>query len=144
MVDSFSKEKRHEVMSKIRGKDTKIEIKVRHWLHRHGIRYRKNCRDIPGKPDIAIKKYKIAIFVNGCFWHGHDDCKYYRLPKSNIEYWQEKIGKNKERDRTNLEKLKNEGWNVFVVWECQVKANFESTMQVLLGDIEMIKSKQDK
>ncbi|MDP3058513.1 MAG: very short patch repair endonuclease [bacterium] len=93
MTDTFSKEKRHEIMSKIRSKDTKIEIKVRHWLYQHGVRYRKNCNDIVGKPDIAIKKYKIAIFVHGCFWHGHENCKYYRLPKSNQEYWQDKLEK---------------------------------------------------
>jgi DNA mismatch endonuclease (patch repair protein) len=97
MTDTFSKEKRHEVMSKIRGKDTKIEIKVRHWLYHHGIRYRKNCKDIAGKPDIAIKKYKIAIFIHGCFWHGHENCKYYRLPKSNTEFWKDKLKRIKER-----------------------------------------------
>lgn len=135
MTDTFSKEKRHEVMSKIRGKDTKIEIKVRHWLYHHGIRYRKNCKDIAGKPDIAIKKYKIAIFIHGCFWHGHENCKYYRLPKSNVEYWEDKIEKNKNRDREIIENLQSMGWNVFVVWECQVKSNFESVMESLLNEI---------
>lgn len=143
MMDIFTKDKRHEVMSKIRSKDTKIEIQVRHWLYNHGVRYRKNCKDIFGKPDIAIKKYKIAIFVNGCFWHGHEKCKFYRQPKSNVEFWQDKIRKNKERDKINLEKLENENWNVFVVWECQTKSNFESRMQTLLSEIEIIKRNID-
>lgn len=139
MADTVSKEKRHEIMSKVRGKDTQIEIKVRHWLYQHGVRYRKNCNDIIGKPDIAIKKYKIAVFVHGCFWHGHDNCKYYRLPKSNFEYWQKKIEKNIKRDQENMVKLQSLGWNVFIVWECQIKANFGSTMENLLNEILKIK-----
>ena len=143
MADCFSKQKRREVMSKIKSKDTQIEIKVRHWLYHRGIRYRKNCNTIVGKPDIAIQKYKIAIFAHGCFWHGHDNCKYYRLPKSNLEYWKEKLEKNKKRDKTNTEKLEQMGWNVFVVWECQVKSDFEATMMGLLKEIDKIKSMKE-
>lgn len=139
MADTFSKEKRHEVMSKIRGKDTKIEVQVRHWLYHHGIRYRKNCKDIAGKPDIAIKKYKIAIFVHGCFWHGHENCKFFRLPKSNLEYWEVKLEKNIARDRTNIEALKSKGWHVSIVWECQVKTSFEVSMMSLYDEILKIK-----
>lgn len=139
MADCFSPQKRHEVMSKIRSKDTKIEIKVRQWLYHNGIRYRKNCKEIVGKPDIAIKKYKIAIFVHGCFWHGHENCKHAHLPKSNVEYWKEKIEKNKSRDLANWQGLKHMGWNAFVVWECQLKSDFEATMQNLLLDIIKIK-----
>lgn len=135
MVDVFSKEKRHEVMSKIRSKDTKIEIQVRHWLYHKGIRYRKNYKKVYGKPDIAITKYKIAIFVHGCFWHGHEKCKYYHLPKSRMEYWQEKIEKNKIRDQVNIEKLKNIGWHVFIIWECQVKKDFDRNINALYDDI---------
>ena len=131
MADTISKEQRHDNMSKIRSKDTKIEIQVRHWLYHHGIRYRKNCKDIPGKPDIAIKKYKIAIFVNGCFWHGHENCKNFRLPKTRIEFWEQKIGQNKRRDEVKIEKLKADGWYVFTVWECQIEADFENTMNKL-------------
>lgn len=144
MADTFTKEKRHEIMSRVRSKDTKIEIKVRHWLYQHGIKYRKNCMDIPGKPDIAIKKYKIAIFVHGCFWHGHEKCKYYRLPKSNYEYWQEKIEKNMKRDMDNQEKLSSMGWSVFFIWECQIKSNFEATMLDLLKEIDGIKNRKNK
>ncbi|MFA6308642.1 MAG: very short patch repair endonuclease [Clostridia bacterium] len=138
-MDTFSKEKRHEIMSKIRGKDTKIEIKVRHWLYNNGIRYRKNCKNIAGKPDIAIKKYKIAIFVQGCFWHSHENCKYSRLPKSNLEYWEEKLNRNIARDSENTEALQRKGWHVFFVWECQVNSNFESSMMNLRYEILKIK-----
>lgn len=143
MTDTFSKEKRHEVMSKIRSKDTKIEIKVRHWLYHHGIRYRKNCKDIAGKPDIAIKKYKIAIFIHGCFWHGHENCKLHHIPKSNVVYWQDKITKNVKRDQANLKKLHELGWNVYVIWECQVESDFDSTMETLLKEIFECKNSMD-
>jgi len=135
MADTVSKEKRHEVMSKIRSKDTKIEIKVRHWLYHHGIRYRKNCKDIVGNPDIAIQKYKIAIFVHGCFWHGHEDCKIQHIPKSNVDFWENKIRKNIARDKENIEKLHILGWNVFMIWECQINSNFEFLMENLLKEI---------
>lgn len=142
MADTISKEKRHEVMSKIRGKDTQIEIKVRHWLYQHGIRYRKNCKDIPGKPDLAIKKYKIAVFVHGCFWHGHENCKYYRIPKTNTDFWKDKIYKNIARDKDVVEKLQDLGWNVFTLWECQLKVDFERTMNILFDEILAITNKQ--
>ena len=143
MVDIFSKEKRHDVMSKIKGKDTKIEIKVRYWLFHKGIRYRKNCKNILGRPDIAIKKYKIAIFVHGCFWHGHENCKYYRIPKSNIEIWQSKIEKNRERDKKIIECLENEGWQVFVIWGCMLKEGFEGVMESLYEDIKNVQKHMD-
>lgn len=144
MADTFSKEKRHEIMSKVRSKDTKIKIRVRHWLYNHGMRYRKHCNDILGKPDLAIKKYKIAIFIHGCFWHGHDNCKNYRLPKTNLDYWQEKINKNAKRDHANINNLQNLGWRVFVVWECQIKSDFESAMQNLLSEIINVKNMMKK
>lgn len=141
MVDIFSKEKRHEIMSKIRSKETKIEIKVRKFLYSNGIRYRKNCNNIIGKPDIAIKKYKIAIFINGCFWHGHENCKSFHLPKENTEFWDEKIRRNRANDYKNQNELTNQGWNVFVLWECQIERLFEDTMNELLGSvIKIIKS----
>ena len=143
MVDIFSKDKRHDIMSKIKGKDTKIEIKVRYWLFHKGIRYRKNCKNILGRPDIAIKKYKIAIFVHGCFWHGHENCKYYRIPKSNIEIWQSKIEKNRERDKKIIECLENEGWQVFVIWGCMLKEGFEGVMESLYEDIKNVQKHMD-
>ena len=143
MVDIFSKDKRHDIMSKIKGKDTKIEIKVRYWLFHKGIRYRKNCKNILGRPDIAIKKYKIAIFVHGCFWHGHENCKYYRIPKSNIEIWQSKIEKNRERDKKIIECLENEGWQVFVIWGCMLKEGFEGVMESLYEDIKNVQKHID-
>ncbi|NLL90832.1 MAG: DNA mismatch endonuclease Vsr [Ruminococcaceae bacterium] len=143
MADCFSTQKRREVMSKIGSKDTQIEIKVRLWLYHRGIRYRKNCKTIIGKPDITIKKYKIAIFVHGCFWHGHENCKYYRLPKSNLEYWKEKLEKNIKRDKENIEKLEQMGWNVFVLWECQLKSEFEPTMIELLKKINAIRNSKE-
>lgn len=140
MADTISKEQRHNNMSKIRSKDTKIEIQVRHWLYHHGIRYRKNCKDIPGKPDIAIKKYKIAIFVNGCFWHGHEGCKYYRVPKTRVDYWKPKIESNKLRDEKAYRVLNENGWHVFVLWGCKIQSEFEETMDILAKDIcEIIK-----
>lgn len=144
MADTISKEKRHEVMSKIRSKDTQIEIKVRHWLYQHGIRYRKNCKDIPGRPDIAIKKYKIAIFIHGCFWHGHENCKISHVPKTRVEYWQAKINKNIHRDQSIIHKLHNLGWSTFVIWECQIESDFEVTMDNLLKDILAIIEKQSE
>lgn len=141
MSDSLSKEKRSEVMSKIKNKDTKIEIQVRHWLYNQDIRYRKNCKSIVGNPDIAIRKYKIAIFVHGCFWHGHENCRNFRMPKSNIAYWENKIKKNIDRDLYNIEHLKKNGWNVFVIWDCQLKKDFNKTMSELLLEINFIKSK---
>ncbi|MEL7570941.1 MAG: very short patch repair endonuclease [Eubacteriaceae bacterium] len=142
MTDVFDKKKRSEIMSKVKSKDTKIEIKVRRWLYNEGIRYRINCKDLPGKPDIAIKKYKIAIFINGCFWHGHENCKNSPLPKSNFEYWDKKIKNNIMRDKNNIDNLKKNGWNVFVLWECDLNANFEVIIKNLHKEVIYIKNKE--
>lgn len=106
-------------MSRIRGKDTKPEIKVRRWLYHLGFRYRKNYRKLAGSPDIALPKYKTVIFINGCFWHGHD-CKAGRIPKSNSEFWEAKIEKTKARDQKTQENLNAAGWKVIVLWECEI------------------------
>jgi len=143
MTDKVSKEKRSEIMSKVKSKDTKVEIKARHWLFKHGLRYRKNCKDIVGRPDIAIKKYKIAIFIHGCFWHGHENCKNFRLPSDHGDYWRKKIQANIDRDSRNAESLKKSGWKVFVIWECQLKKDIDSTMEILLLEIRAIKKKFD-
>jgi len=108
-------------MSKIRGIDTKPEILVRKFLFSEGFRYRKNSQNLPGSPDIVLPKYKTVIFINGCFWHGHDKCKTWRMPLTRKEYWQTKIGKNQARDKRVVSALKMLGWKVIIVWECQIK-----------------------
>lgn len=107
-------------MSRIRSKDTKPELIVRHWLWSHGYRYRKNVKRLPGTPDIVLRKYGICIFVHGCFWHGHNHITY---PKTNVEFWRNKIEHNIKRDNDDKQKLLNMGWNVITVWECQLKKN---------------------
>jgi len=121
MSDIFSSKKRSEIMSKISGKETKPEILVRKYLFANGFRFRKNVKTLPGKPDIVLPKYKTIIFVHGCFWHGHKDCKKSKLPKTRKEFWENKIRGNIQRDKTNIEELKNQGWNVLVLWECELK-----------------------
>ena len=120
MADIFDKAKRSAIMSKISGKDTKPEILIRKELFRKGFRYRKNVRNLPGKPDIVLSKYKTVIFINGCLWHGHT-CKKGLLPGTRTEFWTEKIDKNKERDLRNYSDLKRQDWNVIVVWQCEIK-----------------------
>ncbi|SIO36488.1 very short patch repair endonuclease [Halodesulfovibrio marinisediminis] len=119
-MDIVSKEKRSEMMSKIRGKNTKPELVVRSLLHSMGYRFRLHRKDLPGTPDIVLPKYKTVIFVNGCFWHGHKGCPIYKPPKSNVQYWEEKIAKNKERDRINTLLLQKLGWKVLEIWECEL------------------------
>ena len=120
-MDKFSKKKRSEIMSKVKGINTGPEKKVRSLLHSMGYRFRLHKKDLPGNPDMVLKKYKTVIFVNGCFWHQHENCKSGRLPKSNIEFWSEKLKKNVIRDEKNYNSLKSSGWNVLVLWECQIK-----------------------
>lgn len=108
-------------MSKIRSKHTAPEMKVRSLLFSLGFRFRLHKKNLPGKPDIVLPKYKTLIFVHGCFWHGHDGCKYHRIPKSNNEYWVNKINNNKIKDIEHYNKLVNLGWKVIVIWECQIK-----------------------
>lgn len=117
-------------MSHIRSKATKPEMLVRKWLWAHGYRYRLNVKSVPGKPDIVMRKYRTAIFVNGCFWHGHEGCKYFVLPKTNTEFWQNKIEYNRARDQKNYDTLINAGWQVIVLWQCKLtKQELETTMQ---------------
>lgn len=108
-------------MSHVHSVNTKPEIIVRHFLFSKGFRYRINVKKLPGTPDIVLKKYSTVIFVNGCFWHGHKGCKYANLPKSNVKYWKAKIERNKKRDLDERIALKNMGWHVVQVWECQLK-----------------------
>ena len=120
MTDTKTPAERSENMSRIRSIDTKPEEIVRKYLFNHGFRYRKNDKRYPGKPDIVLPKYRTVIFVNGCFWHMHG-CSRSRLPHSNQEYWKPKIKRNIERDAENKQKVEKDGWNVIIVWECELK-----------------------
>lgn len=122
-------------MSKIRSKNTVPEMIVRKYLHRKGFRYRLHDKKLPGKPDVVLPKYRTAIFVQGCFWHAHEGCKYYRLPKSNTDYWFKKIEGNISRDRLNQHALKKMGWNVIIVWECELKRSAEDRCSDLIEQI---------
>ena len=155
MTDKMTPAQRHYVMSRIHGKGTKPELKVRQWLWRHGYRYRLNVKSVPGKPDIVMRRYRTAIFVNGCFWHGHfvhfgveslglrvesqlevesgvlkvDSSQCCKIPQTNREFWVNKIKKNQERDQRNYQMLHDNGWQVIVIWECQLTPKrIEETM----------------
>lgn len=126
-------EQRSRCMAAIKGKDTKPEMVVRKYLFSKGLRYRVNNRKLPGSPDIVLKKYKTVIFIDGCFWHGHENCKYFRLPKSNVDFWRHKIAMNIARDYANNVYLKLAGWRVIRIWECEIrtKAKQEETFRNL-------------
>ena len=142
MTDTMTPQQRHYCMSRIRSKDTTPEKRVRQWLWQHGYRYRLCVKGVPGKPDIVMRKYRTAIFVNGCFWHGHhvqctmnnvqctiEDSKCCKIPKTNREFWVAKIQRNQERDQENYKVLEENGWQVIVLWECQLKVKkLEQTM----------------
>lgn len=121
MADTFSIQKRSWIMSRIRSENTKPEMLVRSFLHRLGFRFSLRSKKLPGKPDIVLRKYKTIIFVHGCFWHLCHLCNRGRFPKSNPEYWKEKLTKNKKRDEKNIQALEKMGWKVLIVWECQAK-----------------------
>ena len=142
MTDTMTPEQRHRCMSHIKGKGTKPELLVRRWLWGHGYRYRLNVKSVPGKPDIVLRPYRTAIFVNGCFWHGHnvqiensklkiENSSCCKIPSTNRAFWVEKIRRNRERDERNYRLLQENGWQVIVVWECQLKpaARLERTMR---------------
>lgn len=147
MTDTMTPEQRHRCMSHIKGSGTKPELKVRRWLWSHGYRYRLNVKSVPGKPDIVLRPYRTAIFVNGCFWHGHsltpnpsptgEGSSYFKensecckIPQTNREFWVAKIRRNQERDQENYRVLQENGWQVIVVWECQLKPSvIEHTMR---------------
>ena len=120
-MDKLTEEQRHRNMAAIHGKDTKPEMLVRKFLFSCGFRYRLNHPRLPGHPDLVLRKYRTVIFVNGCFWHGHEGCKYFRLPKTNIDFWKNKIERNKERDKKEQCQLAAMGWHCITVWECQLK-----------------------
>ena len=146
MTDTMTPAQRHYCMSRIRSRNTKPELKVRQWLWQHGYRYRLNVKSVPGKPDIVMRKYRTAIFVNGCFWHGHGltpdpspsgergkkplrDSVCCRIPETNRDFWENKIRRNQERDQRNYQLLYDNGWQVIVIWECELKPkHIEETM----------------
>lgn len=137
MTDVHSPETRSYNMSQIKGRNTKPEEIVRKYLFAQGFRYRKNDKKLPGKPDIVLPKYHTCIFVNGCFWHGHEGCKYFVWPKSNADFWKEKISGNIRRDIDNNQKLSQLGWNVITVWECELKSDKkEKTLNKLVHQIK--------
>ena len=131
-MDHISKQHRSWNMSKIRSKNTKPELQVRSLLHRMGYRFRLHRSDLPGKPDIVLPKYKAVLFVHGCFWHRHKNCKYTTTPKSNIEFWNKKFSDTVARDNRNRVDLEEAGWKVIVVWQCQLED--ESGLKLLLHD----------
>lgn len=132
MTDKLTREQRHRCMASIHSRDTKPEMTVRRWLHSRGFRYRVNVKRLPGSPDIVLRKYRTVIFVHGCFWHGHEGCRYFVLPKSNTEFWTAKITRNRERDAERRQQLSRMGWHTIVLWECQLRPKTrEATMAEL-------------
>lgn len=138
MADNHTKEVRSRNMSHIRSTNTKPEETARKYLFSKGFRYRKNVRDLPGRPDIVLPKYRTVIFINGCFWHKHN-CPRFVWPSTNRDYWEPKILKNVERDQKNQESLAELGWRVIVIWECQLKKkDLESTMNAVISEIRSV------
>jgi len=130
MVDTRTKEQRSRIMAAVHSENTTPELLVRKYLWSNGIRYRLHPKNLPGKPDIVILRCKLAIFVHGCFWHGHENCSLGRLPKSRVEYWRNKIKKNKLRDRAVEEKLKAKGWRVLIIWHCQLRTKKSASTEL--------------
>lgn len=120
MTDIVDAATRSRMMSGIRGKNTRPEIMVRQALHKAGFRFRLHRKDLPGKPDLVLPKYQAAIFVHGCFWHGHD-CRYFKIPKTRTDFWMAKIASNSSRDQRDIEALRKLGWRVMIVWECEIR-----------------------
>ncbi|MFH1114633.1 MAG: very short patch repair endonuclease [Pseudomonadota bacterium] len=121
MTDVFTPEKRRRIMARVKGADTRPEILVRSLVHRMGFRFRLHRRELPGCPDLVLRKHGKVIFVHGCFWHGHQGCRRSGRPSSNMEFWNRKLSGNMERDARNQESLRKDGWKVLVVWECETK-----------------------
>jgi DNA mismatch endonuclease, patch repair protein len=134
MADVHDKQTRSYNMSQIKGKDTKPEMLVRRFLHANGFRYRLHVKYLPGKPDIVLPKYKIVIFVHGCFWHGHEHCKYYVIPKTKTDWWLNKINGNIIKDGKAIKALKKNGWKIITLWECELKpAKLQDSLSKLLS-----------
>ncbi len=140
MADRISVKERSNNMSKIKSKNTRLELRLRSYLYKHGMRYRLNY-PLFGKPDLVFPSKKAVVFINGCFWHQHSNCNLAYMPKSNISFWRNKLSKNTERDRTVLERLYKEGWKVFKVWECDIENRFEKTVSLLTKEINNYKKR---
>jgi DNA mismatch endonuclease (patch repair protein) len=139
MSDIHTPEQRHKNMAAIRAKNTKPEILVRKFLWSHGYRYRLNHPRLPGKPDIVLRKYRTCIFVNGCFWHKHEGCKYFVVPKTRTEFWLNKINRNQERDKEVKKQLAKMGWHSITIWECELKpSKKDNTLESLLYTLNKI------
>lgn len=130
MTDVHQPHIRSYNMSRIRSKDSKPEMIVRRYLFRKGFRFRLHVKSLPGKPDLVLKKYRTVIFVHGCFWHGHEGCKYFVVPKTRTEWWLSKIKTNKRNDKINIDRLQQDGWRVYEIWECELRS---SEGPVLMG-----------
>lgn len=134
--DIYSEEKRSEIMSQVRSKNTKPELQIRSRLHKLGYRFKIHCKDIPGYPDIVLPKFKSAIFVHGCFWHQHEGCKKATIPKDNQKFWLKKLQENVNRDRKHTSQLEALGWNVITVWECDIKRDLEATIRTVESQLK--------
>jgi DNA mismatch endonuclease (patch repair protein) len=139
-MDTVSKERRSHIMRQVRSKDTSPEIRVRRAIHREGFRYRLHSSALPGKPDLVFAKYGLVVFVNGCFWHGHDCARGARVPASNTRYWVDKIARNRRRDETNCARLKSMGWRVVVIWECSL----DKGTRLLLRRLRSLRTRQNR
>ena len=139
MAYTQTSDQRHKTMSSIPGKGTKPEILVRKFLWHHGFRYRLNHPRLPGKPDVVMRMYRTCIFINGCFWHGHEGCKYYTIPKTNTDFWVNKVKRNQERDLEVQHQLARMGWHCITIWECELKADRkEQTLESLMYTLNKI------
>lgn len=137
MTDVHSPAIRSYNMSRIKGKNTKPEMLVRRFLFSKGYRYRLHDKNLPGNPDIVLAKYNTVIFINGCFWHGHNDCKYFIIPRTNTKFWLDKISTNKKNDFKNFQKLLSLNWKVITIFECQLHKNIiDSTLSRLIDSIQ--------
>lgn len=133
MADVHTQEQRRFNMQQIKGKNTKPELLVRKFLHAHGYRYKLHDKTLPGKPDLVLPKYKTVIFIHGCFWHGHHNCKYFTIPKTRTKWWTDKIHKNIANDEKAVKLLKKKGWKIITIWECKLKAaKLDHTLATLL------------
>ena len=142
MTDIMTPEQRHKCMAAIKGKDTKPEMLVRRYLHACGFRYSLHCKKLPGSPDLVFRSLRTVIFIHGCFWHGHEKCKYYRLPKSNTEFWRDKVEQNRQRDSAVIQELESKGWRVFIIWECELKnkSTREATLRRISRELSYLRN----